>query len=883
MPTVPRYDSFQATPNTLPLVRAESQAMPDVAGRQAQEMGRSISNLGQHLNAIAIDAQNEANTTVAKDIDAHATAAISDALYHPETGFMGKQGKDVIAGHDEAIQNVKKVRQDALDSVQNPAVRQMLAPVLDARMQHAFEAINRHSGEETKRYQSQTSDARALVNLQDAAQNYQDDNRFAQALEVTREETESLAKLHGWDEATAKLQATKYQDAGFKMRYEAWRIQDPVGAFANFQKNAEQMSPLVREQIGTHLFSAAAPVLAQQLNQAGGVGMVAPGAGAAPSASASDGNGPLPRGIRNNNPGNIAKGSSAWQDEVQGNDPKYVSFATPEAGIRAMGKTLINYQDLHGLNTVEDIVSRWAPATENDTATYTNTVAKALGVKPNAPIDLHDAGTLTKMTRAMIQVENGPAAGRITDQQIALGIAAANGGAPLTSSGSSSAPRDPAAPTGYPVLDALPADWKMHVLQLARAQSHEDMAVARESLRGKVQDATAEYMTTGMASKPPNEAEFIRAFGQAEGPIHYRDFQNVAALGQTLQQVKTLPASALVSMLQSSKPAPGDGFAARQHNYEILSSAVQQVQQARMEDPVAYALTSKSYGIQPLQRLDDPKALSGELARRAAAAPQMAADYGTAPQLLTKGEAKALSANIKAAPVEEQKQQLATIFRGVQDMGLFKQTMQAIAPDNPTAAVAGIYQARGLRTTDSRDVADLILRGQSILKPDSKTDGSGHQGGDSLIKMPEAKLMLSDWNSVTGDAFKGKEQASDLFQQTAKAIYAAKSAEEGDYSGVIDSKRWKQSIMLATGGIESHNGSKVVMPYGYGYDRFQDELKAQSERIVRDGGALNTTASEMMRLPVENIGDGRYLFRRGAGYLVSKDGRPVMADLSGGR
>lgn len=883
MPTVPRYDSLQATPNTIPQQRFDAQQMPDIAGRQAQQMGQAMQSTGADLTRIAVDAQNEANITVAKDVDTQATAAINNALYHPENGFMVKQGKDATVGFGDAVQNVKQIGRDALAGVTNSAARQTAESVINARMANAIDAINRHSGQETLRYQIQASDSRAIVSLQDAAFNYADDKRFSEAVGVTQEETATLAKLHGWDEATARLQATKYQDAGYKMRYEAWRIHDPVGAFANFQKNAEQISPLVREQIGTQLFQAAAPVLAQQLNATGGVGVAAPAtSGAGAASSAPDGNGPLPRGIRNNNPGNIAKGPSAWQDEVQGNDPKYVSFATPEAGIRAMGKTLINYQDKYGLNTVESIISRWAPATENDTASYANTVAKALGVKANAPIDLHDSATLTKITRAMIQVENGPAAGRITDQQIALGLAAANGGPALPAS-APSAPRDPAAPTGYPMLDALPADWKLHVLQLARAQSHQDMAVARESLRGKVQDATAEYMTTGMASMPPSEAEFIRAYGQAEGVGHYRDFQNVAVLGQTLQQVKTLPASALVSMLQSSKPAPGEGFAVRQHNYEILTKAVEQVQQERQQDPVGYALTSKSYGIQPIQRLDDPKALSAELARRAAAAPQMAADYGTAPQLLTKGEAKALSATIKAAPVEVQKQQLATIFQGVQDMGLFKATMQSIAPDNPTAAVAGIYQARGFRTNQSQDVADLILRGQAILTPNKQTDGSGHAGGQSLIKMPEEKLMLSDWNSVTGDAFKGKEQASDLFLQTSRAIYAARSAEEGDNSGVINSKRWKASIMLATGGIESHNGAKVVLPYGYGYDRFQNELKVQAERIVKEGGALNTTAGEMMRLPVENIGDGRYLFRRGAGYLVSKDGRPVVADLSGGR
>lgn len=872
MPVVPRYDSPQVAPTSMPQGRFSVPEMPDVAGQQTQQLARGMMQAGNALSAIAVDAQNEANKTVSRDLDTEATKAIGAVLYDPDNGFMTKEGKNVIAAHGDAVQQIDKIKRDTLNSTQNVAVREMLVPVLDARAQHAVEAINRHSGTETRRYQIQTSDSRATATLQDASFDFGNDKRFAEALAVSRDETANIAKLQGWDENTARLQAQKYADNGYRMRYEAWAIKDPVAAFSSFQQNAEQISPLARDNIGRQLFQHAAPVLATTLNQNGGAGVV----------SSAPGDPAAPRGVRNNNPGNIMRGSQAWEGEIQGNDPRYSSFATPEAGIRAMGKTLIAYQDKHGLNTVEGVISRWAPATENDTGTYVRTVAKEMGVKGDAPLDLHDSATLNKLTRAMIRVENGKQP--YTDDQITLGLAAATGGAQLPAA--NGAKRDPAVATGIGLIDNLPADWKLHVLQLARSQAHQDMAEARESLHGRLQDSTAEYMTKGFASNPPNAAEFIRAFGQAEGADRYRDFQNVAVLGQTLQQVKTLPATALAELLTTAKPAVGDGFAARQHNYEILTNAVEQVQKARATDPVAYAISTGSYGLKPLPKLysnDDLGSLSKELNRRAGAALQMSADYGTAPRLLSNDESKAIAATIKAAPVETQKAQLASIFKGVGDMGLFKQTMQTVAPDAPTIALAGIYQARGNRTTDNRDVADLILRGQAILTPNKKEDGSGHMGGASLIKMPEEKLLLSDWTSVTGDAFKGKEQAADLFMQTAKAIYAARSAEEGDYSGVINSKRWKASINLATGGIESHNGSKIVMPYGVGYDQFQNALQGQVDRIVKDGRALNTSPREMMRLPLENVGDGRYLFRRGSGYLVDTDGRPLVVDMSGGR
>lgn len=864
---VPTYESLQVMPSVQSAPRFDAPATPDIAGRQAQEQGHAMMAMSRQLNEIALDGMR----TVAKEVDTKATAAFNDALYNPDSGFMSTTGKVTIDAYDGAVDNLRKIRQKSLDEIGDEGTRKFAAEAVDVRLQQALESVNKHSLGQTKVYKLGSSEARAQVSIQDAANNFSDDARFSQGLSIARDEAAAQGKVLGWDDAQIAEKSRGYQDVAVKSRYDAWRVADPYGAFKHFMANQEQVSPGLRDDVGRKLFSAAAPVLADQYNAAGGSGVTTNGLPVDPRE---------PRGIRNFNPGNIIKGSQPWDGEIHGNDPRYATFSSPEAGIRAMGKVLLTYQDNYHLNTVEGIIGRYAPSSENNTGAYVSTVAKALGIKPDTPLNLREGDTLNRLTKAMINVENGK--NPYSDEQIATGLAAATTGTPLPKS-PASAQGDPNALTGYPSLDQLPADWRLHVLQVARSQASQKTAESREVLRERVQDATASYFANGVSDNAPTQADFVSAYGQGEGVKRYASFQDSARVGQTVQQIRTLPESALADLVITSKPAQGEGFAQRQKNYELLLHSINSVREARNGDPVSYALTSKSYAIQPIKRFDDVNGLQRELARRASAAPQIAADYGTPLQLLAKAEASTLSAMLKAAPVEQQKQYLASMAKSVNDIGLFKSTMQAISPDSPTMAVAGIYQARGLRTSENRDVSDLILRGQAILTPNSKTDGSGHAGGQSLIKMPEEKAMLSDWNSVTGDAFKGKEQASDLFMQTSKAIYAARSAEEGDYSGVINSKRWKQSIMLATGGIESHNGAKVVLPYGYGYDRFQNELKVQAERIVKEGGALNTTAGEMMRLPVENIGDGRYLFRRGAGYLVSKDGRPVVVDLSGGR
>ena len=77
-----------------------------------------------------------------------------------------------------------------------------------------------------------------------------------------------------------------------------------------------------------------------------------------------------PRGVRNNNPGNIIAGDT-WLGRT-GTDGKYVKFKAPEYGIRAMGRVIRTYRKQHKINTISSIIKRWAPPSENKTQKYIN-------------------------------------------------------------------------------------------------------------------------------------------------------------------------------------------------------------------------------------------------------------------------------------------------------------------------------------------------------------------------------------------------------------------------------------------------------------------------------------------------------------------------------
>lgn len=114
----------------------------------------------------------------------------------------------------------------------------------------------------------------------------------------------------------------------------------------------------------------------------------------------------LPRGIRNNNPGNIRKGTANWQGmRAEGFDPAFVEFTDPVYGIRAMMKIFLTYHRKYGLDTVQSIINRWAPPHENATDHYAAHVAKLLGVKRYDVLDV--AALLVPLAKAVTLHENG--------------------------------------------------------------------------------------------------------------------------------------------------------------------------------------------------------------------------------------------------------------------------------------------------------------------------------------------------------------------------------------------------------------------------------------------------------------------------------------------
>ena len=90
----------------------------------------------------------------------------------------------------------------------------------------------------------------------------------------------------------------------------------------------------------------------------------------------------MTRGLSNNNPLNIRRvAGSHWKGEIVGpvEDREFCQFTTLEHGIRAAYQILDTYRRKYKAVCIEDIISRWAPPSENDTKAYIRSVCALTG------------------------------------------------------------------------------------------------------------------------------------------------------------------------------------------------------------------------------------------------------------------------------------------------------------------------------------------------------------------------------------------------------------------------------------------------------------------------------------------------------------------------
>ncbi|WP_348724578.1 structural protein P5 [Parabacteroides goldsteinii] len=116
----------------------------------------------------------------------------------------------------------------------------------------------------------------------------------------------------------------------------------------------------------------------------------------------------IPRGLRNNNPGNIRINSDLFQGEVRpSKDKSFKQFETMAYGYRAIFKILRSYYNNYHLDTIRKMITRWAPPKENHTEKYIQFVSGYAGIPADDLINVNNRELMIRIAAGMSRMENG--------------------------------------------------------------------------------------------------------------------------------------------------------------------------------------------------------------------------------------------------------------------------------------------------------------------------------------------------------------------------------------------------------------------------------------------------------------------------------------------
>lgn len=433
---------------------------------------------------------------------------------------------------------------------------------------------------------------------------------------------------------------------------------------------------------------------------------------------------------------------------------------------------------------------------------------------------------------------------------------------------------------GDPSLD----DTRKNAL-LGRIQSRDGVLEQRQKMAAnKIEQRISKAIETArgnlLAGYEPTAEQLAPILNAAKGTDLEADAKALVAGANASHAFRnSLPAAQEVMLTRAEAMVRQDPTKFDRRLLEAWRSIHENQKKRVAESPITFAVQQglvdpKSPAAQPLDLANPPAAAEG-LSARFELGRAMARAHNAPFKPLTTEETALVVNHLKSASVPQKREWFGALARASgDDYAGYSAIMAQLAPDAPVIAIAGEYAAKG-----RSQAADLLLRGESILRPNRKEDGS--PDGGKLLPMPAEKEMRSVFDDTVREAFAGMPQARSDHFQAARAIYAALSADAGDKdTSELDSDRWEQAIQLATGGVAKYRGRNIPLPYGFEPGQFKDGLSRRADDLAVSGRLEGVwTKSRLLDLPLEAAGDGKYVFKVGDADLVDKQGNVVVVDF----
>lgn len=634
MPTVPTVTGRQ--------VESRGFQSPGFQAFDQPNIGDALTQVGPKAMDVFAQAKQRADVAQAQDASLQLSQISSDLLTNPDTGLLNMQGKNALGKGQVYTQQFDAQAEQIAMTLPEGARAGFMQQAQQQRIQFTTQA-GRHEISQLNAYEEGQFQATLANNGKLAAAAYGDNANYVLYNQQTFQQIEDYGAAHGWSSEQIQAKKIEFKEKVADASLSQWSANNSIEFI---QSNGELSDTVTGSR----------------------------------RAVSEGGSGDSARGIRNNNPGNLEYSkTNPWVGQT-GDDGRFAKFETPEHGIRALGRNLLSYQR-QGIDTVNDIINRWAPPSDNNnTEAYIQAVCAQLGVTPDQPLDASNPDTLKALCASIIQHENGSQP--YSDQQLVTGVSAAIGLSQL--------PTSTKRYTGNAAFDAASPEAQATFLRQADQIRKQQQAEYRTNIDSRVRDASAAYMRGVDFPDAPTQNDFLAAYGVREGNLRYTEFRNTQIAGQYIGSFRNMPTSSIQAAVENLKPdtgETGEGYASRAALYDNVVTAANQVIKQRKADPVQFSLAAGQ--TKPID-MNNQANFGQSIALRAAQVNDLAKAYGTPLTFFSKEEANQIGAFFRDAPVSQQSAYLDTIRQSTGGGQVYMSALQQISTNAPSAAVAGI-------------------------------------------------------------------------------------------------------------------------------------------------------------------------------------------------
>ncbi|EMH1412410.1 hypothetical protein RGI99_000100 [Morganella morganii] len=825
MPTVPTYNERQVSSSPLPSNGFSAQSSPEHFGAGLAQAGE------QYINAFA-EAKQRANVALSQDALLQVQEYADDLFNNPNTGLYTKQGKNAVGQSDEIMASISAKGQEIFMQLPEGSREDVVKQFNVVKRQYANQAKS-YELKEIQSFETSRNNGAVAGYAKSASDNFNNPQAFISFMALGRHNIIEFNRSRGVSEE---------------------EISAKIAEFDNQVAWTAAQNAMATDAMGTIGAVGEPSDLGGSMRVTGG-----------PSGD---------RGSRNNNPGNIRISDNNWEGQV-GDDGEFVRFASPEHGVRALGKNLITYRN-KGVVTINQIISRWAPKKDgNDTEGYIKFVSGKMGVDPNVPIDVTDINTLKSITTAIMQQEGNHS---ISGEQVDAGLQAALGLTRLSEPDPSQ--YQSRGQTGKAVNAGGNAWWPMltpvqqyQIRKQGEAAQNKQRQEFKNILDDRLKDAEAQAVRGLIYANPPTLNELMYANGEYEGGKKYEQLQKTLAMGEDIATVQYLSPGAQKALLESKKPTGDYDASNNWKRYDTLVRAVDTVNNARKADPIQFSIDREK-----LNQIDfsNAQSFTNSLKERSASVTDISNSYQTPLTVFSAQEEMVLSQLMEKAPASQKIEYLDAIRQGLKNNNSYTAALRQISKSDTSLAVAGIIMDKPSSVTaqsnlissdvsvSPQDAAQLIVQGNMAIK-----------SGKDFVMPKDAELRESFAEKV-GDTFSGDISGASSAFSVAKDAYAGLMSKKGNLSGEYDDDTWTQAINIATGGIHDYNGmGNIMLPWGMDIDDFDARVNRSWGKIAPEVGRQ---ANE--KIGLKSFGDSQYLIKQGSGYILHKDGSPVVIDLT---